>query len=138
MIVSDKMHYLDLGLFQQQIEFTLDFLKLQYGNKLIDKLNCYLAIISYYSNLKIFPKELQSITKLIVSKYQSLIKVMIFVIDNLYGKNDKMIEHFINNNNFTKLYECQNKIYILSKSKKFNEHDLAKFKVIKINYYLLE
>ena len=106
MIVSDKMHYLDLGLFQQQIEFTLDFLKLQYGNKLIDKLNCYLAIISYYSNLKIFPKELQSITKLIVSKYQSLIKVMIFVIDNLYGKNDKMIEHFINNNNLTKLYEC--------------------------------
>ncbi len=31
---------------------------------------------------------------------------MIFVIDNLYDKNDKMIEHFINNNNLTKLYEC--------------------------------
>ncbi len=35
-----------------------------------------------------------------------------------------------------KLYECWNKIYILSRSKEFNKNNLVKFKVIKINYLL--
>ena len=113
---------------------TLDLLKL-YGNKLVDKLNRCLAMILCYPNLKVFPKGLQLITRLTTSEYRSLMKVMIFVIDNLYGKNDKMMEHFINNNNLTKIYECWNKMYILSRSEEFSEQDLVKFKVIKINYF---
>ncbi len=132
------MYHLDLSLFQWQIKFTLDFLKLQYGNKLVNELDHHLAMISCYSNLKVFSKGLQSITRLTASKYQNLMKIIIFVINNLYGKNDKMIEYFINNNNFMKLYKCWNEMYILSRSKKFNEYDLVKFKVIKINYYLFE
>lgn len=129
------MHHLDLGLFRWQIELTLDLLKLQHGNKLVDELNRCLAMIPRYPDLKVFPKGLQSIARLTASEYRSLMKVMIFVIDNLYGKNDKMMEHFINNNNLTMLYECWNKMYILSRSEEFSEQDLAKFKVIKINYF---
>lgn len=129
------MHHLDLGLFRWQIELTLDLLKLQHGNKLVDELDRRLAMIPRYPDLKVFPKGLQSIARLTASEYRSLMKVMIFVIDNLYGKNDKMMEHFINNNNLTMLYECWNKMYILSRSEEFSEQDLAKFKVIKINYF---
>lgn len=129
------MHHLDLGLFRWQIELTLDLLKLQHGNNLVDELDRRLAMIPRYSDLKVFPKGLQSIARLTASEYRSLMKVMIFVIDNLYGKNDKMMEHFINNNNLTMLYECWNKMYILSRSEEFSEQDLAKFKVIKINYF---
>jgi hypothetical protein len=130
--VPDRMHHLDLGLFRWQIEFTLDLLK---SHKLVDELDRRLAMIPRYPDLKVFPKGLQSIARLTASEYRSLMKVMIFVVDNLYGKNDKMTEHFINNNNLTKLYECWNKMYILSRSEEFSERDLAKFKVIKINHF---
>jgi len=60
-------------------------------------------------------------------------KVMIFVMDNLYGKNDKIIENFVSNENLAKLYESWNEMYILSRSEEFSESDLVKFKVIK-NY----
>jgi len=60
-------------------------------------------------------------------------KVMIFVVDNLYGKNDKIIENFVSNENLAKLYESWNEMYILSRSEEFSESDLVKFKVIK-NY----
>ncbi len=69
-------------------------------------MNYHLAIISHYLDLKFFSKGLQLIVRLTASEYQSLMKVMIFVIDNLYDKNDKIMEHFINNNNLIKLYKC--------------------------------
>ena len=108
---------------------TLDLLKLQYGNKLVDELDRRLAMISRYLDLKVFPKGLQSIARLTASEYRSLMKDMIFVIDNLYGKNDKMMEHFINNNNLMMLYECWNKMYILSRCEKFSESDLVLFEI---------
>ena len=114
------MHHLDLGLFRWQIELTLDLLKL-HDNKLVDELDRRLAMIPRYPDLKVFPKGLQSIARLTASEYRSLMKDMIFVIDNLYGKNDKMMEHFINNNNLMMLYECWNKMYILSRSEEFSE-----------------
>ena len=54
-------------------------------------------------------------------------KVMIFVVDNLYNRNNKE-ETFINNN-LSKLYESWNEMYILSRYEKFSESDLANFKV---------
>ena len=59
-------------------------------------------------------------------------KIMIFVINNLY-ENNKTIKNFISNKNLMKLYKSWNKIYILSKSEEFSESDLTKFQVIK-NY----
>ena len=59
-------------------------------------------------------------------------KIMIFVINNLY-ENNKTIKNFISNKNLMKLYKSWNKIYILSKFKEFSKSDLTKFQVIK-NY----
>jgi hypothetical protein len=131
------MHHLDLGLFYWQIKFTLDFLKMQ-DNKLVDELDHRLAAIPRYPELKVFSKGLKSIARLTANEYRSFMKVMIFVVDNLYSKNDKMMENFISNNNLTKLYEYWNEMYILSRSEEFSERYLTKFQVIKINFKLIQ
>jgi hypothetical protein len=56
--VPDRMHHLDLGLFRWQIEFTLDLLRSQHDNKLVNELDYRLAAIPRYPELKVFPKGL--------------------------------------------------------------------------------
>jgi len=56
---------------------------------------------------------------------------MVFVLDNLYSKNDKGVDNFISNNDLVKLYVSWNEMYILSRSEEFSESDLVKFKVSK-------
>ena len=99
------MHHLDLGLFQYQIIFTRDFLKMQHGNSLVDEMDRRLAKIPRFTNLKIFKNGLQSISRLTANEYHDLIKVMVFVIDNLYNENTNSIENFITNTDLAKVYE---------------------------------
>ena len=56
-------------------------------------------------------------------------KQMIFVLDNLYNRNDKGVDNFISNNELVKLYESWNKMYIISRSEEFSDDDLNKFQV---------
>jgi hypothetical protein len=124
------MHHLDLGLFRYQVEFTCEILKLQYSVALVDKLNYRLSKIPHYQDLKIFSNGLQ-IARLTANEYRNLMKVMVFVLDNLYSKNDKGVDNFISNNDLVKLYVSWNEMYILSRSEEFSESDLVKFKVSK-------
>ncbi len=64
-----------------------------------------LAAILHYPGLKIFFNSLKSIARLIASEYHDLMKVIIFVVDNLYEKNTKNIKNFIKNNDLVKLYK---------------------------------
>ena len=123
------MHHLDLGLFRYQIEYTYELLKLQHGNVLVEEVDRRLSAIPHYPGLKIFSNGLQSIARLTANEYRSLMKVMLFVIDNLYVGNDKEVENFVSNNNLAILYEKWNEMYILSRSEEFSESDLLKFKV---------
>lgn len=122
------MHHLDLGLFRYQIEFTCELLKLLHSNALVNELNCRLSEIPRHQNLKIFSNGLQ-IARLTANEYRSLMKVMVFVVDNLYDRNDKEVENFISNNDLVELYVSWNEMYILSRSEEFSESDLVKFKV---------
>ena len=88
-----------------------------------------LVVISHYLGLKIFFNGLQSITRLIANKYSDLMKVMIFVMDNLYSKNTKNIENFIKNNDLAELYKKWINMYMLSRYEIFKESDLDKLKV---------
>jgi len=124
------MHHLDLGLFRYQVEFTCEILKLQHSSVLVDELNYRLSEISRYQDLKIFSNGLQ-IARLTANEYRNLMKVMVFVVNNLYGKNDKAVNNFISNNDLVKLYVSWNEMYILSRSEEFSESDLVKFKVSK-------
>ena len=121
------MHHLDLGLFRYQIDFTCELLRLQRNNNLVDELDYRLSKIPRYQNLKIFSKGLQ-IARLTANEYRSLMKVMVFVVYNLYTKNRK-VENFISNNDLVKLYVSWNEMYILSRLEESRESDLVKFKV---------
>jgi hypothetical protein len=131
--VPDRMHHLDLGLFAYQITFTYEILKLQNdnGNILINKIDRHLAEILHFSDLKIFSNGLKSIARLTANEYRNLMKVMIFVIDNLYDTNDDEVENFISNYDLVKLYQYWNEMYILSRSEEFSESDLVIFNVSK-------
>ncbi|GES75667.1 hypothetical protein GLOIN_2v1783703 [Rhizophagus clarus] len=127
--VPDRMHHLDLGLFRYQIIFMCNILKLQYvnGNKLVEEVDHHLAAIPRFPAIKIFSNGLQSIARLIANEYRSLMKVIIFVIDNLYDENNNEVDNFVNNDDFTKLYEYWNEMYVLSRYEEFSESDLEKF-----------
>ena len=127
--VPDRMHHLDLGLFHYQIEYTRELLKKQYNKLLVDELDRRLAAIPRFPGLKIFANGLQSISRLTANEYRNLMKVMIFVVDNLYDTNINNIENFTNNKDLVKLYESWNEMYAISRYEMFKESDLEKFEV---------
>jgi len=88
-----------------------------------------LAAISCYPGLKIFSNGLQSIARLTANEYRDLMKVIIFVVDNLYSKNTKNIENFIKNKDVAELYKKWIDMYMLSRYEIFKKSDLDKLKV---------
>ena len=120
--VPDRMHHLDLGLFHYQIDYTRELL----GQGLVDEMDDRLAKIPRFPGLKIFHKNgIQSIARLTANDYRNLMKVMVFVMDNLY--DDK--ENFVKNKDLIMLYATWNEMYIISRYEVFKEIDLDKFKV---------
>ena len=81
--MPDRMHHLDLGLFNYQITYTYDLLKDLYRASILDIIDNRLANIPRYPELKIFKNGIQSLARLTASEYRNLMKVMIFVLDNL-------------------------------------------------------
>ncbi|RIA80276.1 hypothetical protein C1645_838982 [Glomus cerebriforme] len=63
----------------------------------LDEIDRRLAAISRFTELKIFTNGLQSIARLIANEHYNLMKVMVFVTDNLYKENTKNIKNFIKN-----------------------------------------
>jgi hypothetical protein len=126
--VPDRMHHLDLGLFHYQIDFTRQILKNQIGNFIVDEIDRRLATIPRFPGLKIFTNGLQSIARLTANEYRSLMKVMVFVIDNLYQENTK-VKNSVKNKDLVELYETWNNMYAISRYEMFKESDLNKFKV---------
>jgi hypothetical protein len=119
--VPDRMHHLDLGLFRYQIEYTRELLRRQHGRSLVDELDRRLAAIPRFPGIKIFASGLQSISRLTANEYRNLMKIMIFVVDNLYDANINNIENFTSNKNLAKLYESWNTMYMMSRYEVFKE-----------------
>jgi len=88
-----------------------------------------LAVIPRFPKIKIFKNGLQSISRLTADEYRNLMKIMIFVVDNLYKENTKNVENFIKNQKLTELYEKWNEMYIFSRYEIFKESNLNKFQV---------
>ncbi|RHZ78489.1 hypothetical protein Glove_162g43 [Diversispora epigaea] len=77
--VPDRMYHLDLGLFKYQIEFTMELLK---KKKSLNKVNKRIANIPRHLQLKVFKKGIQ-LSRLTASEYRDMMKIMVFVVDNL-------------------------------------------------------
>ncbi|RHZ77795.1 hypothetical protein Glove_173g50 [Diversispora epigaea] len=107
--VPDKMHHLDLGLYHYQIEFTKELL----SKSLINKFNRRIAEIPRYLSLKIFAGGLQLV--LIANEFRDLMKVMVFVVNNLHNKD------------LSEVYVKWNEMYLLNRLETFKESDLKIF-----------
>ena len=123
--VPDRMHHLDLGLFQYQIEFTRELLKDFRGNLLLDEMDRRLAKIPRFPGLKIFSRGIQSIARLTAEEYRNLMKVMVFVMDNLCKENIQNAEI----KELPIIYQEWNEMYIISKYEEYSESDLKKFEI---------
>ncbi|RHZ79753.1 hypothetical protein Glove_141g115 [Diversispora epigaea] len=106
--VPDRMHHLDLGLFKYQIEFTMELLK---KKKSLNKVNERIADIPRHSQLKVFKKGIQ-LSRLTASEYRDMMKIMVFVVDDLQIED------------LSEVYVKWNEMYLLSRSEKFKESDL--------------
>ena len=122
--VIDRMHYLDLELFKHQINFTCSLLKERYGASILDTIDNRLANIPRFPELKIFKNGIQSLARITANEYRNLMKVMIFVLDNL--DIDESVQ-----NKLLKLYEDWNNMYLLSRYEEFTDSDLNDFEVCK-------
>src|SRR2546430_17739100 len=114
------MHHLNLGLFYYQIEYTKQLIKDQHGNSFVNEIDHRLATILRFSGLKIFSNGLQSIARLTASEYHDLIKVILFVVDNLYNQNTNNTEDYVENKYLASLYQNWN---ITGRNKKYQTYD---------------
>ena len=121
--VPNKMHYLNLSLFHYQIDYTWDLLKNQHDKSLVDEIDRWLAEIPRFPELKIFTNRIQS--RLTANEYRNLMKVMIFVVNNLYDDT----EDFVKNKDLAKVYVTWNEMYTISRYKVFKKSNLVKFEV---------
>src|SRR5271170_5325080 len=126
------MYHLNLGLFHYQIEYTQELLKELYGNFLIDEMDRRILAIPRFSDLKIFTNGLQTLAQLTANKYRNLMKIMVFVVNNLYNENNKIKDLVI-------LYKMWNNMYLISRYEEFKESNLIKIKIyiIFFNFYTI-
>ncbi|RHZ86978.1 hypothetical protein Glove_41g178 [Diversispora epigaea] len=122
--VPDRMHHLDLGLFHYQLSFTKALILEQCGKSFIDKMNNRIKLIPHYQDLKSFSNGFLHLTLLTASEYRSLMKIMIFIVDNLY--QDSKRPNFIKNNKITEIYLKWNKMYLLSRKENYEESDITR------------
>ena len=114
--VPDRMHHLDLGLFHYQIEYARELLKLG-GKSLVDEMDQRISMIPRHPGLKVFSRGLQSIARLTANEYRDLMKVMVFVVDDLINKE------------LSEVYIKWNEMYLMSRFERFKESDLENFQV---------
>ncbi|RHZ82657.1 hypothetical protein Glove_106g39 [Diversispora epigaea] len=113
--VPNKMHHLDLGLYRYQIEFTKKLLFEAEGRTLVDKMNRRITLILKHPELKIFSGELQTIALLTADNYRNIMKVMVFVVDDLLNKD------------LSEVSVKWNEMYLLSQQEPFKKSDLKNF-----------
>ncbi|RHZ79934.1 hypothetical protein Glove_140g176 [Diversispora epigaea] len=82
------------------------------------------------NDLKSFSNGFLHLTLLTALEYRSLMKIMIFIVDNLY--QDSKRPNFIKNNKITEIYLKWNKMYLLSRKENYEESDITCLQVFHI------
>src|ERR1044071_5862412 len=80
------MHMVDLGITKYLLEFTRKYLQSKVSNKAVKEMDHRLCAITRYLGLIVIKNGLENVSKFTANDYRNIMKVMIFVIDNLYGK----------------------------------------------------
>ncbi|CAB5376736.1 unnamed protein product [Rhizophagus irregularis] len=138
-VALDRMHLQEIGLFPYMLDFTREMIMYQSGNQIITKMDVQLATITPFSGLRILRNGYQQGAKFTGAEMRDVMKIIIFLLDELYTNND-IIRHQNDTENTShefvnckKLIQCFIKfvkMYITSRKEKFNEDELNEFEVI--------
>ena len=129
----DRMHLQEIGLFPYMLDYTRDMLMHQCGNRILSIMDTRLATITRFDGLRILKKGYQQGSKFTGGEMRDVMKIIIFVLDELYTTDDE-INHQIKSETISCkiLIQCYIKfikMYITSRQKQFNENDLKRFEV---------
>jgi len=125
------MHLLDLGITKYLLEFTREYLHRKVDNKAVKEMdNRLLCTIPRYPGLMILKNGLENVTKFTANDYRNIMKVIIFVIDNLY---DDYKEGGIPCKGLCNIFYKYLKLYMKLREEIFTDMDLIELEVSKIN-----
>ncbi|CAG8763365.1 20055_t:CDS:1, partial [Rhizophagus irregularis] len=91
-VALDRMHLQEIGLFPYMLDFTREMIMYQSGNQIITKMDVQLATITPFSGLRILRNGYQQGAKFTGAEMRDVMKIIIFVLDELYTNND-IIRH---------------------------------------------
>jgi hypothetical protein len=130
--IPDRMHHLDLGLFNYQVTFTRELLKELCGQVAVNELDNRLSSIPRFPGLKIFKNGLENIKRFTANEFRNMMKVFLFVIEGIIKKHHKPTVANVANrydNALVDVYYRWNQMYLYSRRDFFTETDLEKFEV---------
>ncbi|PKB95370.1 hypothetical protein RhiirA5_386062 [Rhizophagus irregularis] len=133
-IALDRMHLQKIDLFPYMLDFTKDMIMYQFGSQIITKMDNRMATITPFDGLKILCNGYQQGVRFTGAEMRDVMKIIIFVLDELYTSVDK-IKHqddvknkpFINCNKLIQCFMEYIKMYITSRKEKFSEDELNNF-----------
>jgi hypothetical protein len=132
--IPDRMHHLDLGLFNYQVTFTRELLKELCGQVALTELDNRLSSIPRFPGLKIFKNGLGNIKRFTANEYRNMMKVFLFVVEGIIIKHHKSsIEANVAkryDSALVNVYYYWNKMYLCSRQESFLESDLEEFEVL--------
>ncbi|RHZ87245.1 hypothetical protein Glove_38g6 [Diversispora epigaea] len=117
----------DTNLSDVTFQFTQALLQKQ-DSSLVNKIDNRLSKIPRFQKFQMFTNGLQSISRMTAKEYRILMKVMVFVVDNLYKENENNVENFVENKKLSEVYAKWNKMYMMSRSEIFTESDFENFR----------
>ena len=133
----DRMHHLDLGLFNYQVTYTRELIKDLCGQVAVDKLDNRLANIPRFPGLKIFKNGLENIKRFTADKFRNMMKVFMFVIEGIITMHCKPSIKLKTAKRYddalVDVFYRWNKMYLYSRREYFSESDLEEFKVVYAN-----
>lgn len=131
------MHHCDLGLFNYQVNFAQDYIRIYCGQEGINEFDRRLAAIPRFSDIKSFKHGLGNIARFTAAEFRSMMKQLVFVVDGLITTKHK--SSFLNlsqakqkDEKLVDLFVSWNRMYIFSRKDTFTDSELDKFQV---NFY---
>ncbi|POG63976.1 hypothetical protein GLOIN_2v1807614 [Rhizophagus irregularis DAOM 181602=DAOM 197198] len=137
-VALDRMHLQEIGLFPYMLDFTREMIMYQSGNQIITKMDVQLATITPFSGLRILSNGYQQGAKFTGAEMRDVIKIIIFVLDELYTNNDIIRHRNDTENTSNEFVDCKKliqcfikfvKMYITSRKEKINEDELNEFEI---------
>lgn len=124
--VPDRMHMLDLGITKYLLEFTRIYLLRKVSSKAVKDMDHRLCAVPRYPGLIILKNGLENVSKFTANDYRNIMKVIIFIIDNLY---DNYNEGGIPCKRLCNVFYKYLQMYMMLRQETFTEMDLTKLEV---------